>query len=293
MESLSVLLFQSAFGLTVVATASYFLSLTRLRLASRAMVTTTGIQVTIPSDRLLPMAPLGRVVTAAALGALMASLFVRWQGSGWAPWSNMWEYTVAFSGGILAFHLAFEHFENEKRVSVVTLPTALTLMLIAQVFFPSAMNPLVPALQNADILAVHVGTLILAYGALTTSFAAAILLLVQGGSRNRFPSLPRATTLQTVAFRSVAAGFPLLTAGIALGAYWANSAWGRYWGWDPKETSILISWLIYGMYLHTHNLRRWSGTRSTVILIVGYASILFSYFAVNLYVAGLHSYAGV
>lgn len=293
MEALSVLLFQATLALTAAASACYLLSLLRLRIGSRIMVTTTGAQVTVAGDTPLPLAAAGRAVTAGAVAAVTASLLVRWQASGWAPWSNMWEYTVAFSGGILVFHLAFEHFQREKRVSVVTLPTALTLMLIAQVFFPSEIRPIVPALQNADILALHVGVLILAYGALTTSFAAAVLLLIQGGSRNRFPSLPKASTLNTVAFRSVAAGFPLLTAGVALGAYWANSAWGRYWGWDPKETSILISWLIYGMYLHTHNLRKWSGTRSTIILVVGYASILFSYFAVNLFVAGLHSYAGV
>ncbi len=293
MEPLSVALFQAALALTGVAALCYLLSLVRLRLGSRIMLTTTGAQVAVASDAPLPLDIAGRIATTAALAMLATSLIVRWQASGWAPWTNMWEYTVAFSGGILAFHLAFEHFQGDKRVSVVTLPTALTLMLIAQFFFPTKINPLVPALQNGDILALHVGVLILAYGALTTSFGAAVLLVIQAGKRNRFPSLPRAATLNTVAFRSVAAGFPLLTAGIALGAYWANSAWGRYWGWDPKETSILISWLIYGTYLHTHNLRKWSGTRSTVILIVGYASILFSYFAVNLYVAGLHSYAGV
>lgn len=293
MEALSVRLFQTALALTAAGAVCYLLSLARLRLASRSMLTTTGAEVAVVSGPPLPLAAIGRAATAGALAALIASLAVRWQASGWAPWSNMWEYTVAFSGGILVFHLAFEHFQGEKRVSLVTLPTALTLMLIAQFFFPSDIRPVVPALQNADVLALHVGVLILAYGALTTSFAAAVLLLIQGGSRNRFPNLPRAATLNTVAFRSVAAGFPLLTAGIALGAYWANSAWGRYWGWDPKETSILISWLIYGTYLHTHNLRRWSGIRSTIILVVGYASIMFSYFAVNLWVAGLHSYAGV
>lgn len=293
MEALSVLLFQTALALTAVAALCHLLSLLRLRLASRMMATTTGAQVTIAGDTPLPLAAAGRAATAAALAALTASLLVRWQASGWAPWTNMWEYTVAFSAGILGFHLAFEQFQRQKKVSVVTLPLALTLMLVAQIFFPTTIRPLVPALQSADILAVHVGVLILAYGALTTSFAAAVLLLVQGGSRNRFPSLPEAATLRTVAYRSVAAGFPLLTAGIALGAYWANSAWGRYWGWDPKETSIFVSWLIYGMYLHTHNLRKWSSTRSAIILVVGYASIMFSYFGVNLFVAGLHSYSGV
>jgi cytochrome c-type biogenesis protein CcsB len=110
---------------------------------------------------------------------------------------------------------------------------------------------------------------------------------------NRFPRLPSADTLDDIAYRSVMLGFPVLAIGIALGAYWANSAWGRYWGWDPKETSALVTWLIYGIYLHMRGLRNWSGTRSAMVLIVGFAAVMFTYFAVNLWVSGLHSYAGV
>jgi cytochrome c-type biogenesis protein CcsB len=168
----------------------------------------------------------------------------------------------------------------------------LALMVSAAVFFPSGVSPLVPALQSRGILAAHVGIMILAYGALSISFGAGVMYLLQGGQRNRFPRLPKGKLLDEIAYRSVMVGFPLLTVGIALGAYWANSAWGRYWGWDPKETSILISWLIYAGYLHMRGLRSWAGTRSAVVLLVGFASIMFSYFAVNLFVAGLHSYAG-
>ncbi|MFQ6098993.1 MAG: cytochrome c biogenesis protein CcsA, partial [Armatimonadota bacterium] len=74
---------------------------------------------------------------------------------------------------------------------------------------------------------------------------------------------------------------------------WGNSAWGRYWGWDPKETSALVTWLIYAAYLHTRGLRGWSGTRAAAILVVGVIAVLFTYVAVNLWVSGLHSYAGV
>ena len=88
-------------------------------------------------------------------------------------------------------------------------------------------------------------------------------------------------------------GFPVLAAGIALGAYWANHAWGRYWGWDPKETSALATWLLYAAYLHMRGLRKWAGMRSAYILVVGFAAVMFTYFVVNLWVSGLHSYAGV
>jgi cytochrome c-type biogenesis protein CcsB len=166
-------------------------------------------------------------------------------------------------------------------------------MLISSVaFFPDEVRPLVPALQNTDLLAIHVAAMILAYAALSVSFAAAVLYLAQGKD-SRFARLPKARLLDNIAYKSVVVGFPLLAAGIALGAYWANSAWGRYWGWDPKETAALATLLIYGVYLHTRGLRGWAGTRSMVVLVIGFAAVLFTYFAVNLWVSGLHSYGGV
>jgi cytochrome c-type biogenesis protein CcsB len=175
----------------------------------------------------------------------------------------------------------------------LVLPAVLVMLLVTAAFFPSDVHPLVPALQNTDLLAIHVATMIIAYGALSVSFASAVLYLVQGGKLNRFSRLPKAQFLDEIGYRSVMLGFPLLALGIALGAYWANSAWGRYWGWDPKETSALVTWLIYGVYLHMRGLRNWSGMRSAVVLVVGFGAVMFTYFAVNLWVSGLHSYAGV
>ncbi len=99
--------------------------------------------------------------------------------------------------------------------------------------------------------------------------------------------------MEEIANRSVLVGFPLLTLGVILGAYWAHSAWSRYWGWDPKETSALVTWLIYAGYLHARNLRGWKGKGSAWLLVIGFGAVLFSYFAVNLWISGLHSYAGV
>ncbi len=246
---------------------------------------------------------LGRLMVPAAWATLLllaVSLGARWDAVGHAPWSNMYEFTVAFATGILFFYAAFEraygrgeHRRSARALGALTLPLVLAMLAAAAVFFPSDVRPLVPALQNADLLAIHVAAMIVAYAALSVSFAAAVLYLFQGGKRNRFSRLPRAQVLDDVAYRSVMVGFPLLAAGVALGAYWANSAWGRYWGWDPKETSALVTWLIYGIYLHMRGLRGWSGTRSAVVLVGGFAAVLFTYFVVNLWVSGLHSYAGV
>jgi len=209
------------------------------------------------------------------------------------PLGNLWEYTVALSWGMVLFTVIFQEAFRERAVALVTLPSAAAMMAVALAFFPSEVRPLVPALQSNRILGLHVTTMVLAYSALSISFGASVLQLVQGGERRRFERLPDVDSLSDVAYWSVLVGFPLLTLGIALGAYWANSAWGRYWGWDPKETSALLTWFVYAAYLHARGLRGWEGKRAAWLLIAGYGAVLFTYFAVNFLISGLHSYAGV
>ena len=232
---------------------------------------------------------------------LIAALIARWQAVDHAPWSNMYEFTTAFATAILGFYAVFERIYVKPHARRSARATRLgraagpwrLLLAVSVIFFPAAVNPLVPALQNTDLLAIHVAAMIIAYAALSVSFAAASLYIAQGGEKNRFARLPKARVLDDIAYKSVMIGFPILAAGIALGAYWANSAWGRYWGWDPKETSALVTWLIYGIYLHMRGLRKWAGMRSAYILVLGFAAVMFTYFVVNLWVSGLHSYAGV
>jgi len=235
----------------------------------------------------------GTVAAGTAAGFLGLSLLARWLATDHAPWANMWEFTVAFAGGVTVTGLVFERWYGQRSLGAFLQPFSLAMLATAAAFFPSAAQPLVPALQSGGILAAHVGIMILSYASLSVSFVAAAMYIAQGGRRHRFPRLPAAALLDEIAYKSVIIGFPLLALGIALGAYWGNSAWGRYWGWDPKETSALVTWLIYGVYLHMRALRSWAGMRSAVVLVGGYAAVLFTYFAVNLWVAGLHSYAGV
>jgi len=249
------------------------------------------------ADRLSGWGSAAAVVTAASL---LVWAFARWQAVDHAPWSNMYEFSTAFATAITVFYVIFDRvYGRDERgrparaLGALVMPLVLLMLLLTAAFFPSEIRPLVPALQNSDLLAIHVASMIVAYGALTVSFAAAVLYLAQGGPRNRFRRLPDAKTLDDIAYRSVMVGFPVLALGIALGAYWADHAWGRYWGWDPKETSALVTWLIYGIYLHMRGLRNWSGRRSAWTLVVGFVSVMFTYFAVNLWVSGLHSYAGV
>jgi cytochrome c-type biogenesis protein CcsB len=155
---------------------------------------------------------------------------------------------------------------------------------------PAEINPLVPALQNNLLLTVHVAVAIVAYGSFAIGAAAAALYLVQpeGGRWG----LPKPSILDEMGYRAVIVGFPFLTLTIILGAVWADVAWGRYWSWDPKETASLVTWLIYGAYLHARVMRGWRGNRAAWLLVIGFLATLLTYFG-NLIFGGLHSYSGL
>ena len=295
MEKLSIACFWLALSATSLAVLLYWGYALGVRVALRRLATSPGSSMTVATLEKLPES-IGRAASLSSWTAaffLGVSMFARWRDTGHAPYSNMWEFTVAFAAGVIAFNIIFERWYSQRTLGAFLQPLALAMLAMAAAFFPSDPKPLVPALQSNGILAIHVGMMIVAYAALSVSFGAALMYLAQGGSRNRFPRLPRASLLDEIAYKSVILGFPILAIGIALGAYWGNSAWGRYWGWDPKETAALVTWLIYGVYLHMRAMRSWSGTRSAVMLVGAYGAVLFTYFAVNLWVSGLHSYAGV
>jgi len=258
--------------------------------ATNAMTLTVPVRIPVPRA-------FGSFATGAAscaLGLLTLSIVSRTIATERPPLGNLWEYTVALGWGITLFTVIFEVAFKERAVSAVMMSVAATMMGVALVFFPSEISPLVPALQANRILGLHVTSMMLAYSALSISFGAASLYLVQGeGAEKRLARLPSGEVLEDIGYWSVLVGFPLLTLGIALGAYWANSAWGRYWGWDPKETAALLTWFIYAGYLHARVLRGWEGKRSAFVLVAGFGAVLFTYFAVNFLIAGLHSYAGV
>jgi cytochrome c-type biogenesis protein CcsB len=113
----------------------------------------------------------------------------------------------------------------------------------------------------------------------------------QGITEGRKGILPSSATLDRVAYRIIAFGFPIWTFGVIAGAIWAQSAWGRYWGWDPKETWSFITWVIFAGYLHARATSGWKGRRAAVLACVGFVSLFITYYAVNLWIAGLHSYA--
>ena len=293
-------------GFTALASVGYIALALWPRVSYRSAATDTGATMSMPVQG--GASWLGPPVTATlwlAIAALTVSLAARWVAAGRPPYANMFEFTVGFGWALLLFYALFEqrasHHEAtedidepaaDRAVGAFLAPVALGMFAAALAFFPSDLRPLIPALQANRILGAHVATIMLAYAALSVSFGAAAAYLIQGEGR-RFAQLPSGEALEGFANRSVLVGFPLLTLGITLGAFWGYSAWGRYWGWDPKETSALMTWLIYSGYLHARNLRGWKGRGAAWLLVVGFAAVLFTYFAVNLWVSGLHSYSGV
>ncbi|HET7676944.1 MAG TPA: c-type cytochrome biogenesis protein CcsB [Candidatus Limnocylindrales bacterium] len=224
--------------------------------------------------------------------ALAMSLLFRALVVGRGPWGNMFEFSIAFAFGIVAGYLVLERRYPIRSLGFLPLSAALFLAAYAKTL-PGDIAPLVPALENRPLLTLHVAMAMISYGIFATSFGAAVGYLAQGGGpTERFAWLPSRKVLDEVAYRAVIIGFPIFATLIILGSWWASIAWGRYWGWDPKETSALVTWLIYAVYLHARNQRGWAGRPAALILVVGFGAVLFTYFG-NLFFSGLHAYSGL
>jgi len=229
-------------------------------------------------------------LAAAAVASLGASLALRGLVVGRGPWGNLYEFTVAFSFGIALGYVVLAKLYPVRAIGAIPLGIALALAVYA-FWLPSRVEQLVPALQNPPLLTIHVGFAMIAYGIFAMSFAAGIGYLVQG-QEDRFAWLPSHRTLDEVAYRAVIVGFPIFATMIVLGSWWASIAWSRWWGWDPKETAALVTWLVYAVYLHARNQRGWSGRPAALILVVGFAMVLVTYSG-NLWFSGLHAYSGL
>jgi cytochrome c-type biogenesis protein CcsB len=232
------------------------------------------------------LAQYGTYFTWLALLFLTACLVFQTLGTGHGPFTNQYEFSVSFGWGMVAAFAYFEHRYHVRTIGLLILPITGAMLLYA-VSLGSDGHLLVPALQNPLLLTIHVAVATFAYGAFAVSFAAAVLYLWQRGESR--PGLPKPALLDEIGYRGVIIGFPLHTMTVVLGAVWAQKAWGAYWSWDPKETASLITWLIYGAYLHARVARGWVGNRAAWLLVAGFASVIFCFFG-NLFFGGLHSY---
>jgi cytochrome c-type biogenesis protein CcsB len=237
--------------------------------------------------------PLSRAalwLTAGGAATLGISLAIRAVLVGRGPWGNLFEFSVAFAFSILCGYLLLSRRYPIRSIGFIPTGVALALLLYAS-SLPSAIDPLVPALQNPPLLTIHVGLAVISYGIFATSFAAGVGYLAQG-QEDRFASLPSHKVLDEVAYRSVIIGFPIFATMIILGSWWASIAWSRYWGWDPKETAALVTWLTYAVYLHARNRRSWAGRPAALLLVVGFGMVLVTYSG-SLWFSGLHAYSGL
>ncbi len=237
--------------------------------------------------------PLSRAatwITVAAFGLLLASLVARGIVVGRGPYGNLYEFSLAFGASMLGGYLLLAHRYPIRQIGLIPVGVSLAMLLYAS-SLPSAIEALVPALQFPAMLTIHVGMAVISYGIFATAFAAGVGYLVQG-TGDRFAWLPSHRTLDEVAYRSVIIAFPIFATMIILGSWWASIAWSRYWGWDPKETAALVTWLVYAVYLHARNQRRWAGRPAALLLVVGFGMVLVTYSG-SLWFSGLHAYSGL
>ena len=244
----------------------------------------------------------GRVATwTTVLGLAIntAGIIMRWVesyrlGIGHAPLSNLYESLVFFSWMIIFIYLIIERGYKHPIIGAFATPIAFLALAYASLSpnINDRIQPLLPALKSNWLIA-HVVTCFIGYAALAIAFGISLMYLLRQKDREAkngiLASFPESGVLDELTHQMVMLGFLFLTIGIITGSVWANSAWGRYWGWDPKETWSLITWLIYASVLHARLMLGWRGRRIAYLSIIGFMAVLFTYFGVNL-LPGLHSY---
>jgi cytochrome c-type biogenesis protein CcsB len=229
---------------------------------------------------------------------LLVGVVARGISAGRVPWGNMYEFSItgalAFTGAYLGALRKYDLRWLGLFVSIsvlLTLGTAVTILYV-----PSA--PLVPALKSAWLV-IHVAAAIISGGVflLSNVVAGAFLFLdsmEKKGERAPWAKrLPSLEFLDQLSYRLVAFVFPLWTFAVIAGAIWAESAWGRYWGWDPKETWAFITWVAYAAYLHARVTIGWRGRRAAWLCIFAGSTYLFNYVYINVWGTGKHTYSGL
>ena len=219
-----------------------------------------------------------------------------------APWGNMFEFSVTGALAVTGVFLVLLRRQDVRYLGTfVVLPVLLTLGLAVTVLYTESAQ-LVPALKSVWLV-IHVSAAIIASGILTVGFAQTVCFLVQdrreqapvesAARRRSWTGCRRRRRWTGSAYRMHAFAFPIWTFAVIAGAIWAENAWGRYWGWDPKETWAFITWMVYTAYLHARATAGWKGRKAAYVALLGYATFLFNYLVVNIWLVGFHSYAGV
>ena len=215
------------------------------------------------------------------------------------PLSNGYEFILTLCWGIVLIFLFSEYRYKLKALGSFVMPVPFLLLIFVVMTMGSnekIIQAIPPALKS-HWLTFHVVTAIFSYGAFAVSFGLGLMFLLKTyfGENSNITGLvsrfPDAKFLDELAYKLITFGFSFLTLVIVTGAIWANYAWGTYWSWDPKETWSLITWIIYAGYLHARLMYDWKGKRAAWLAVLGFTSVLFTFFGVNYLLPGLHSYA--
>jgi cytochrome c-type biogenesis protein CcsB len=220
------------------------------------------------------------------------------------PWGNMYEFSTAtVFVAVLAYLVFAVRSPGLRHIGLFVLAPVVLSMVMIGLFLYAEAGPLVAALRSYW-LAIHVSTAIIGFGVFFVSGIASVLYLVRTRHEERLAAgeepgggllarLPAAAALDRIAHRTVVFGFPIWTFTVIAGAIWAEAAWGRFWGWDPKETWAFIAWVVYAAYLHARTTAGWRGKPAAWVNVVGLGVMIFNLTFVNMVSTGLHSYAGV
>jgi len=251
-----------------------------------------------PSYRVELFGRIGVALTMVGFLLNTAGVVTRGLAADRVPWGNMYEFTITGAAATAGTYLLLLRFQNVRWLGLPVAALVVVLLMSAVLLLDIPAGPLVPALHSYWLY-IHVTAALLATGAFTVGMLSSCLYLLRdwadiredraAGLRAR---LPEAETIDRVAYRVHAFGFPVWTfAALIAGPIWAKYAWGRYWGWDPKEVWAFITWVAYAAYLHARATAGWRGRRAALLALVGFAALIFNFVGINLWGGGLHSYA--
>ena len=237
------------------------------------------------------------------IALLLGCIVLRGLATSRAPWGNMYEFINLTSFCGLAAAAVVLRKPQFRALWVFVLVPVLILLTVSGKWLYTNAAPVMPALQSYW-LPIHVSVVSLGSGVFLVAGVASVLFLLkmsrygeagatQGTLARIVSRLPDAQSLDRIAYRTTIFAFPVFGFGVIFGAIWAEEAWGRYWGWDPKETLSFIAWVIYAAYLHARSTAGWRDKKAAWINVVGFAAMVFNLFFINLVTVGLHSYAGV
>ena len=244
-----------------------------------------------------PKQTLGRAglwLTVAGFVVHLGFTLNRFLEAGHTPITNLHESLSFFSMATVGIFILFERRYKVSILGSFVMPLALLILAISATF-SAVIPPLNPALKSRW-LAIHTIMAFLGYAAFAISFGVSVMYLIQSHFLKKrrlgpmFQKLPPLDMLDDISYRCLTFGFPLLTFAIISGAIWAETAWGTYWSWDPKETWSLITWFIYAALLHGRLTTGWRGRKAAMLSIFGFVIMLFTFLGVNLLLSGLHSY---